>query len=332
MKTKIAYSPDYSTTTYFVSNPNSFSIVKVIKATDSQALQVKREIDCLQDHGLLIQTHEEPTSGYRGSAFSKKPLTKQFTIEIQYIDGVNLDQFVQDNPNLSPEQWACLIYHMLVAIDNFHQHGWAHRDVKPDNFLLTKQGIVVIDFGHAVKQLDAKDCYGIGNLSFAAPEALSEENAVNDQQSDFHALGKSILMMLGCFAPSPYQSPPLDFMHDIPEKLAKLPFDTKQQALILHLLEGLCLPKHGERITPKDASEQLKVHSTTIEDLSWLDQKTIQFNPLHRKYASQSASTMGEENCVSPFSLFEPSRNKGNAEKPFSNGSVEKKSFSLTGI
>ena len=41
---------------------------------------------------------------------------------------------------------------MLKAIENFHKIGYIHRDIKPDNFLLSDSNeIVLIDFGLAEK-------------------------------------------------------------------------------------------------------------------------------------------------------------------------------------
>lgn len=70
---------------------------------------------------------------------------------IDFVDGKDLLEILEDPAaRLSPEQIVDITHKLLAAIGYVHEHGLLHRDISPDNILLTRQGEpILIDFGAA---------------------------------------------------------------------------------------------------------------------------------------------------------------------------------------
>lgn len=71
-------------------------------------------------------------------------------IVMQYIDGVSVKQYVEQNGKIPAEQVIRAMEPVLLALEQVHQTGIVHRDISPDNIMIKKDGsLVLIDFGAA---------------------------------------------------------------------------------------------------------------------------------------------------------------------------------------
>ena len=91
---------------------------------------------------------------------------------------------------------------VALALDHCHSHGVVHRDVKPENILLSPQGAVLLDFGHAwapaiTRSADSHDAkkYIVGTPNYVSPEQVSGRRMA-DSRSDIYSLGCVLLEML----------------------------------------------------------------------------------------------------------------------------------------
>ena len=88
------------------------------------------------------------------------------------------------------------------ALAHVHSHGVVHRDVKPENILLSPNGAILLDFGHArapavmpnAESRDAKK-YIVGTANYVSPEQVAGRR-VADSRSDLYSLGCVLLEML----------------------------------------------------------------------------------------------------------------------------------------
>jgi serine/threonine-protein kinase len=69
---------------------------------------------------------------------------------MEYVPGTNLRSLLSEHGHLDPSQVVDVTTQVLAALGHAHGHGIVHRDVKPENILVTREGVVkVADFGLA---------------------------------------------------------------------------------------------------------------------------------------------------------------------------------------
>jgi serine/threonine protein kinase len=125
----------------------------------------------------------------------------------EFIDGVTLGQLIRSAGALEPKRVARLSIDALRGLDAIHRVGFVHRDISPDNIIITTEGgtetAKVIDLGIA-KQEDATGDFAtltgvfIGKLKYASPEqlgALAPEERL-DARSDVYSFGLVMYEML----------------------------------------------------------------------------------------------------------------------------------------
>ncbi|MEZ5211483.1 protein kinase [Gordonia sp. (in: high G+C Gram-positive bacteria)] len=113
-------------------------------------------------------------------------------IAMEYIDGDDLDARVRASGPLPAATVASIVMTIGDALDRAHARGLVHRDVKPANILLSRDGDVhLTDFGiayseatSAVTGLTATGT-AVGTLAYASPEQLSDRQVggASDQYS-----------------------------------------------------------------------------------------------------------------------------------------------------
>ena len=115
----------------------------------------------------------------------------------EYIAGKNLQQHIEDEGVLSPEEAFDYIQQTGEALNCVHQQGLLHRDVKPDNIMLHQDTAVLIDF--ALAQEFAKDRtvpHTNGKINyFAAPEQY-EKHGKQGVYTDLYALAATLYYLL----------------------------------------------------------------------------------------------------------------------------------------
>src|SRR5205085_10280188 len=110
---------------------------------------------------------------------------------LEFIDGVNLHDFVKKNGVLSVERATHYIRQAATGLQHAHEAGLVHRDIKPGNLLLDRQGIVkLLDLGLARFFDDdgtafAKEFehgYVIGTADYLAPEQVVDSRVRSEEQ------------------------------------------------------------------------------------------------------------------------------------------------------
>src|SRR5437588_2023289 len=111
-------------------------------------------------------------------------------IAMEYLEGESLEKIVARKPALPIATKLGYVVQACRALDYAHRRGVIHRDVKPANIVVTRDGIVkVVDFGIARLASTSQTQTGtlLGTLAYMSPEQLRGQNA--DARSDIWALG-----------------------------------------------------------------------------------------------------------------------------------------------
>lgn len=117
---------------------------------------------------------------------------------MEYIDGSELRRWLNSDKGRDPKQRFNIACHIAEALDYIHSIGISHRDLKPDNVLITLKGnrVKLIDFGLG----DGDDFIvyklSTGTESFGAPEQKAGKEREAASGADIYALGKIMELLL----------------------------------------------------------------------------------------------------------------------------------------
>ena len=122
---------------------------------------------------------------------------------LEYIDGVTLDEVIRQAGPLSTSNAAEIGRQIASGLAALHRHGFVHRDVKPSNVVLGRDGHVrVIDFGLAClhEGVDPGDVLTghhqlVGSPAYMSPEQF-QNSRTTDPRSDLYSLGCTLFMLL----------------------------------------------------------------------------------------------------------------------------------------
>ena len=119
-------------------------------------------------------------------------------IVMEYIRGPSLKELIRRQGPFSVDGAVFIISQVASALDYAHQRGLIHRDVKPQNILVDREGNAkVVDFGIAKGMRDVnltEAGTGMGTVHYVSPEQARGEPAT--PQSDLYSTGVVLYEML----------------------------------------------------------------------------------------------------------------------------------------
>ena len=118
-------------------------------------------------------------------------------LAMEYLKGRTLREVLAERGVLTPAEALDVVEPVLAALAAAHAAGIVHRDVKPENVILTDDGrIKVADFGLARAASTATSTSGVlmGTVAYLAPELVAR--GVADARTDVYAVGVMLFEML----------------------------------------------------------------------------------------------------------------------------------------
>lgn len=146
-------------------------------------------------------------------------------IVMEYVQGSTLKEMIRSEGRIHPDVALRMTIRILAAVDHAHRNGIVHRDIKPQNILVDKDGQVkVADFGIArLKTGPVKEEGRVfGSVHYISPEQARGEQA--NEQSDIYSVGIVMYEMLSGHVPFEGSTPmsvALKHVNERPESLRK---------------------------------------------------------------------------------------------------------------
>lgn len=130
-------------------------------------------------------------------------------IVMEYVEGTNLKEYIQEAGPLSPDEAVRITLMICDGLTRAHEKGLIHRDIKPHNILLTRDGTAkVADFGIARAANSVTITYSgdmVGSVHYVSPEQARGEPVNNT--SDIYSLGCVLYEMVTGRVPFDADSP-----------------------------------------------------------------------------------------------------------------------------
>ena len=118
---------------------------------------------------------------------------------IEYVDGRTLRDLMDEKGAMEPAEAVKIISDVLDGLSHAHKKNLVHRDVKPQNIMITSDGVIKLaDFGIAKIGGDATRTYdgkeAMGSVYYISPEQAKAEHV--DEQADIYSVGVMLYEML----------------------------------------------------------------------------------------------------------------------------------------
>ena len=186
----------------------------------------------------------------------------------EFVDGFTIGDHLESGGRFEPAQVVRIAQHVLRALSALHGKGIIHRDISPDNLMLTRPGaghslVKVIDLGIA-KAMDGGEGltsagFFVGKQGYASPEQLRGDEI--DGRSDLYSLGVVLYQIIAGKLPFTASTPTAAMYKKLSEdakginEAGKEPVvDSQLEAFILRFLKKAPLDRFQ---TAEDALKEV---------------------------------------------------------------------------
>ncbi len=167
-----------------------------LKALHPRLVDHDRALETLRQE---VRTAREVVSPNVCRVFDLVEIDGQELVSMEYVDGTTLQQVLEERSPLDIDEARDVAAQLLAGLEAIHGAGLVHRDVKPENVMLTRAGrVVVMDFGIA-RALREDEARGIVGTVAGTPAYMSPEQARGealDARADVFAAGLVLAEMI----------------------------------------------------------------------------------------------------------------------------------------
>ena len=233
-------------------------------------------------------------------------------IVMEYIDGITLKEYIERRKKLTNDEIFKISVKMADALKAAHANGIIHRDIKPQNIMVTPKGVVkVTDFGIAkatsTSTMTAQN-EAMGSVHYFSPEQARGQKV--DMRSDLYALGITMFEMATNSLPFEGDTAVATAMKQIHDPLPDV------AALNPDIWPGLV----GiiRKLTNKQPEDRYQNANDVLEDLKRVYQNHNYIPENRVKYPEYTSTpvTAGQQRSVKPVKKELPPEDDEDEEEP----------------
>ncbi len=166
-------------------------------------------------------------------------------IVMELVEGITLKEYISKKGKLSVKEATSIAIQVSMGLEAAHNHGIVHRDVKPQNIIISTDGKVkVTDFGIArAASSNTISSNVMGSVHYSSPEQV--RGGYSDEKSDIYSLGITMYEMVTGVVPfegdttvsiaikhlQEEMEPPSDYTPDLPYSLEQIIFKCTQKSV-----------------------------------------------------------------------------------------------------
>ena len=268
-------------------------------------------------------------------------------IVMELVEGITLKKYIEKKSRLSIKETISIAIQVSMGIEAAHNNHIIHRDIKPQNIMISKEGKVkVTDFGIA-KAVSSNTITSnvMGSVHYTSPEQA--RGGFSDEKSDIYSLGITMFEMLTGRVPfngettvaiaiKHIQEPmpsPREYVAEIPISVEQIVFKCTQKSpdrryqsmseLIADLKRSLMKPDE-DFVKISDPDEDAATKMVTEADMRQIKSKTerIAVDDIRMRTGDDMDSPARRPKSPSkgrntkPAKKGAPSKNSRNASKP----------------
>ncbi len=216
---------------------------------------------------------------------------------MELVEGITLKKYIEKKARLSVKEAISIAIQVCMGIEAAHNNHIIHRDIKPQNIIISKEGKVkVTDFGIAKAATSNTITSNVmGSVHYTSPEQA--RGGYSDEKSDVYSLGVTMFEMLTGRVPFNGETTvaiaikhiqeempsPRDYVSEIPVSVEQIVFKCCQKSpdrryqsmgdLIIDLKKSLMTPDE-DFVKVVDPDEEASTRAITDQDMVQIKRQT----------------------------------------------------------
>ncbi|ASE34424.1 Stk1 family PASTA domain-containing Ser/Thr kinase [Mammaliicoccus sciuri] len=190
-----------------------------------------------------------------------------YYLVMEYIEGPTLKEYLCKEGKLSADEAVEMTLQILKGIAHAHHHRIIHRDIKPQNILMTKNGTLkILDFGiaRALSETALTETnHVMGSVQYLSPEQAKGQST--DESSDIYSIGIVLYELLTGHPPFNGETPVSVAIKHIQEELPSI---RKERPSIPQSIENVIMKatRKEKSLRYRDTDEMYYDLLTALDD------------------------------------------------------------------